>query len=72
MSDAKPRQGRQTLAGPPAGRRIELPVTALRGAGDLARRAGTHAGACALKRPGTPDGQQSCHRAAHGLRRGTS
>jgi hypothetical protein len=36
------------------GRRIELPVPALRGAGDLARRAGTHAGAWPLKRPGTP------------------
>jgi hypothetical protein len=38
-------------------------TAALRGAGDLARRAGTHAGAWALKRPGTPQGQQNCHRA---------
>jgi hypothetical protein len=49
---------------------MELPVTALRGAGDLARRAGTHAGAWALKRPGTPRRSADLSQAAHGVSRG--
>jgi hypothetical protein len=39
-----------------------LVTAAPRGAGDLARRAGTNAGAWALKRPDTPKVRQRMHR----------
>jgi hypothetical protein len=47
------------LAGPPAFAGLTPCDSSPRGAGDLARRAGNHAGAWALKRPGSPEGQQA-------------
>jgi hypothetical protein len=47
------------LAGPPAVAGLTPCDSTPRGAGDLARRAGNHAGAWALKRPGSPEGQQA-------------